>query len=76
MPKKTKPTINFSEQFVELEKITANFEAGKYDLETGLKKFEDGLQLAKNLQQYLQQVEQRIATIKTKYHEPTSKTKA
>ena len=76
MPKKitakTPVEINFQDQFTALEKITADFEAGKYDLETGLKKFEEGLQLANNLKRYLHEVEQRIETIKTKYHDPAS----
>lgn len=71
-PKST-TTINFQDQFTALEKITTDFETGKYDLETGLKKFEEGLQLANNLKHYLQEVEHQIEVIKTKYHEPTSK---
>lgn len=76
MPKKTNASIHFQDQFSALEKITTDFEDGKYDLETGLKKFEEGLQLANNLKHYLQQVEQRIETIKTKYHDPAPKDKA
>ena len=75
MPKKTtKPTsdINFQEQFSRLEKITAEFEAGKYDLSIGLQKFEEGLQLAQTLKQHLSNVENSIETIKRKYNELTS----
>lgn len=76
MPKKNQSDINFQDQFTALEKITTDFEAGKYDLETGLKKFEEGLQLANNLKRYLDKVEQRIETIKTKYHDPASTKKS
>lgn len=75
MPKKsTKATadINFQEQFSRLEKITEDFEAGKYDLTTGLKKFEEGLQLAQALKGHLTEVENTIETIKRKYDELTS----
>ncbi len=79
MPKKTtqKSTthLNFQDQFTALETIANDFETGKYDLEMGLKKFEEGLQLANNLKRYLQQVEQRVETIKTKYHGSAFKNK-
>jgi exodeoxyribonuclease VII small subunit len=75
MPKKSgsikkitkKTDFNFQQQFEALEHITADFEAGNYNLETGLKKFEEGLQLAQQLKQYLTTVENQIETIKSKY---------
>ena len=70
-----KPTINFQEQFTALEAITAEFEAGSYDLETGLQKFSEGLLLAKNLQQHLNTVQNSLETIKQQYHESSSKKK-
>lgn len=72
MAKKT--TFDFQKQYDALEKITAGFESGKYNLETGLKKFEEGLELAKQLKAYLEEVEQSIKTIKGKYRELTSET--
>ncbi|MBI2415830.1 MAG: exodeoxyribonuclease VII small subunit [Candidatus Kerfeldbacteria bacterium] len=75
MPKKSAKVVNdFQEQFSALEKITSDFEAGKYDLATGLKKFEEGLQLAQALKQHLTDVENNIAVIKGKYHELTPET--
>lgn len=68
----TKKLSNFQDQFVALEKITADFESGKYDLETGLKKFEEGLQLAQQLKQYLAAAENKIETIKDKYRDVTT----
>lgn len=69
-----KATTDFQKQYEALEKITDDFEAGKYDLETGLKKFEEGLKLAKDLKAYLEEVEHSIKTIKGKYRELTSET--
>ncbi len=69
-----KATADFQKQYEALEKITDDFEAGKYDLETGLKKFEEGLKLAKDLKAYLEEVEHSIKTIKGKYRELTSET--
>jgi exodeoxyribonuclease VII small subunit len=70
----TKKAFDFQKNYDALEKITAEFEAGKYNLETGLKKFEEGLDLAKQLKQYLEEVEHSIKTIKGKYRELTSET--
>ncbi len=67
-----KNEADFEAQFRALEKITADFEAGKFDLATGLKKFEAGLALAQTLKQHLTEVEQTIETIKGKYHELAS----
>lgn len=69
-PAKSKE-LDFQKQFSALEKITDEFEAGKYDLESGLKKFEEGLKLAQELKQHLEEVENRIETIKGKYNELT-----
>jgi len=67
--KTTAKSISFQEQFTALEKITQNFEAGKYSLEVGVQKFEEGLRLAQNLKQQLEAVENKIQTIKGKYNE-------
>ena len=68
MAKKT-----FQDQFKALEQIATDFEQGKYDLTNGLTKFEEGLKLAKNLKEQLTEVENKITTIKGKYHELASK---
>ena len=72
MAKKT--TFDFQKQYDALEQITSDFEAGKYNLETGLKKFEEGLKIAQELKTYLEEVEHSIKTIKGKYRELTSET--
>ncbi len=69
-PEKT--AVDFQKQFVALERITEEFEAGKYSLEVGLKKFEEGLALAQELKDYLATVENKIESIKQNYNELTS----
>ena len=64
--------IDFQKEFAKLEKITDAFEAGKYDVEAGLAKFEEGLQIAQALQEHLGGVENRIEEIKNQYHELAS----
>lgn len=73
-PKKMaeKTAVDFQKQFAALEKITEDFEAGKYSLEDGLKKFEEGLAIAQQLKDYLETVENKIETIKQNYNELTS----
>ena len=70
----SKKAFDFQKQYDALEQITADFEAGSYNLETGLKKFEEGLKLAQELKAYLEEVEHSIKTIKGKYRELTSET--
>lgn len=67
-----KTAVDFQKQFAVLEKITEDFEAGKYSLEVGLKKFEEGLAIAQELKHYLETVENKIETIKQNYNELTS----
>lgn len=67
-----KTVVDFQKQFAALEKITEDFEAGKYSLEDGLKKFEEGLAIAQELKDYLETVENKIEAIKQNYNELTS----
>lgn len=64
MPKKSE---NFSAQFAELEKITAWFEQGDLQIEEALVKFKRGLELANNLQNYLQGVVKQVDDLKKKF---------
>ena len=47
--------------------MTAQFERGNLSLEDGLKKFEEGLELAAECKEYLKQVENKIIEIKKKF---------
>ncbi|PIY95917.1 MAG: exodeoxyribonuclease VII small subunit [Candidatus Kerfeldbacteria bacterium CG_4_10_14_0_8_um_filter_42_10] len=71
MKKKTvlKSKLNFAEAFAELEKITEEFENETVDLESGLKKFERGLELASELKARLKEVENKVEIIKKKFEE-------
>lgn len=65
MGKKT----SFAEAFAELETITEWFETSDVDLDEGLKKFERGLELAKQLKMKLAEVENTVVTLKKKFEE-------
>ncbi|MDP3970467.1 MAG: exodeoxyribonuclease VII small subunit [bacterium] len=69
--KENKKAVDFQKQFNLLETITADFEAGKFDLEKGLEKFEEGLKIAQDLKEHLEEVENKIETIKGKYNDLT-----
>ena len=58
---------SFGKQYAELEKIVAEFEDGKLDLEESLAKFEIALKLAQGLQKRLTEVENKITTIKNNF---------
>lgn len=59
---------SFQQQFERLEKITEELEGENVDLDTGLKKFEEGLAIAQELKKRLTDVEQKIETIKEKFN--------
>lgn len=68
MSGKTKKEDSFSEQFAELESITTWFEKGDVSIEDALAKFERGLTIAHDLQEYLKNVEQRVTDMKKKFN--------
>ena len=67
----SRSSVDFQKEFTKLEKISEEFEAGKYNLQTGLKKFEEGLQIAKALKQHLEEIDNTIEVIKGKYDDFT-----
>lgn len=64
-----KPT--FAEAFAELEQITEWFETADVDLDEGLKKFERGLELAKQCKGKLADVENKVVELKKKFADIT-----
>jgi len=50
-----------------LEKIVAGFETGKFDLDEGLEKFEEGLKMATELKKRLKDAENKLEQIKVKF---------
>ena len=60
--------FDFAKAYKELEEITSQFERGNLSLEDGLKKFEEGLELAAECKEYLKQVENKIIEIKKKFN--------
>ncbi|PIR48074.1 exodeoxyribonuclease VII small subunit [Candidatus Uhrbacteria bacterium CG10_big_fil_rev_8_21_14_0_10_50_16] len=66
MPTKKQPT--FKQAFEELEKIAETFERDDVDLESGLKDFERGLELAQICKQHIQTLEVRVKEIREKFN--------
>ena len=56
--------FNFAAAYAELEKISAWFERDEIDLEEGIKKFEAGAKLVKELKHYLNAAENKIKELK------------
>ena len=65
---KNKPQFNFkySEALKELEEITSYLESSEVDLDEAIKKFDRGSELALQIEQHLQEAENRVKTIKLK----------
>lgn len=60
MAKKTEQSVSFEHALNELEQIVTRLESGDLPLEEALDAFENGIQLARQGQQKLQQAEQRV----------------
>lgn len=56
--------FNFSKSYADLQKIVEWFESDEVDLEEGIKKFEDGLVIVKELKEYLGKMENKIKDLK------------
>ena len=54
---------NFEESITELEKIVADLESGDNTLDESMKKFEEGMKLAKNCNEFLEKAEKKISVI-------------
>lgn len=62
-----KKQLTFAEAFKELEALTEWFETEEVDLDEGLKKFERGLELSQICKKKLQEVENKVTTLKKKF---------
>lgn len=62
-----KKSFDFSAKYSALQKLTEKLESGDLSLEENVKLFEQGLKLAKELKNYLAQIETQIKVIKEKY---------
>lgn len=63
----SKSDFSFSASLKELEEITTYLEGSEIDLDVAIKKFERGTELAKELKTYLQQAENKVATLKQRF---------
>ena len=57
-------SFNFKKSYQELQNIVEWFEQEEIDLEEGIKKFEEGSKLVKELKEYLEKVENKISELK------------
>lgn len=64
MSNQTQEEFNFSESFSRLKEIAEEFEQEDVDLEEGIKKFEEGCELAEKLKDRLEEAENKVKEIK------------
>ena len=64
---KSEQKFDFTKGYAELEHIVKDFESRELDLEKDLPKFEKGLQLAKQLQERLKEIENTVQEIQKTY---------
>ncbi|HEV2413023.1 MAG TPA: exodeoxyribonuclease VII small subunit [Candidatus Saccharimonadales bacterium] len=62
---------SFEEKLKELELIVSWFESEDVDLDKSMKKFEQGMQLAKELEKELKEAENKVEVIKRKFAQST-----
>ncbi|PIZ54188.1 exodeoxyribonuclease VII small subunit, partial [Candidatus Uhrbacteria bacterium CG_4_10_14_0_2_um_filter_41_7] len=63
----TKKELSFQQAFAELEKLTEWFETEEVNLDEGLKKYEQGLELAEICKKKLAEVENKVFKLKKKF---------
>lgn len=63
MPKAKEQKFNFKQSYANLQGIMTWFEQEDIDLEEGVKKYEEGSKLVKDLKQYLETVENKITEL-------------
>lgn len=61
------PPFQFEQSLKELEAITTWFESSDADIDKGIAKFEQGMELAKQLKTHLEQVENRVEKVKQRF---------
>ena len=54
---------NFEQNMEELEKIVQELEKGDLNLDESMKKFEQGMQISKKCNQFLEEAEKRITVL-------------
>lgn len=68
---------SFKDSFTKLEQLTTELENNDaLELEQGIKIFEEGMELAQLCKTYLNQMENKIINIKTKYAKQDDKTQS
>lgn len=63
----SKDKFNFKKSYEELERITADFESGKVELDDGVEKFKYAVDLADKLKSHLVQTENQVKEIKKRF---------
>ncbi len=63
----SKKQPSFAEAFTQLEELANWFETEEIDVDEGLKKFEQGLELAKVCKKKLAEVENKVIELKKKF---------
>ncbi|MCL2680035.1 MAG: exodeoxyribonuclease VII small subunit [Coriobacteriia bacterium] len=61
--------MKFNEQLTQLEAIVTQLEGGQLDLEDSLKRYEEGVQLIRSLQEKLASAEQKVQLMMGEIHE-------
>ena len=60
---KNSKELNFEETMVNLEKIVEELEKGELNLDDSIKKFEEGMDLSKKANSYLENAEKKITLL-------------
>ncbi len=67
-------SFQFDRALHELEEITVWFESSEVDLDQALPKFERGMELAAQLKEHLEGVQNRVEKIRQRFAAPAEKT--
>ncbi len=64
-----KKQINYQEMAAELDTILESLQTSDMDIDQAVKAYEQGMQLVKELEEYLHQAENKITKVKAKFEQ-------
>lgn len=68
MPKSAKPSIDYQALQTELDNVMSELKREDLDVDTALKHYQRGLELAERLQKYLETAENKVTELKARFN--------
>lgn len=63
----SKQNVDYAKLSEELDEIISSMQSGDVDVDQAVKKYERGMEIAKQLEQYLQEAENKVKKVKASF---------